>query len=301
MRTKSNLLFYLALAWAMGISAPTCAAQILEPNNTVFKATVLAAGQLKVSDNLNGNVGRPNTLLGVYDPAFRALSLSDNDSSPVGNGLGSQLLNVPLRPNGSAYFRITGAPDTQFNGLQTETGRYSVRFDLYDKNHNFIETLPLINENVAPGMVDNLWIDPSSDPRRIGGTVDVTVNNVVGPGTGDSLDFFQFSGLQPNQPFTARVDNAAFHALIGQFDSAGQLLKSSNPGDTLGFFTGVADRFGRALIGVTGGGDSAFKGEHADTGTYTVELLAVPEPGTLVLLLSGVFGFWAFGRRQRHA
>ena len=83
-------------------------------------------------------------------------------------------------------------------------------------------------------MIDNIWLDPSSDPRRVGGYVTLTLNNIVGPGTGDSLDFFLFTGLQPHQAFTAQIDSAGFHALIGQFDSAGNLLDDEQSGDQHG-------------------------------------------------------------------
>src|SRR5262245_30260932 len=71
----------------------------IEPNNSPNKATALTSGVLIVNDDLNGNVGRPDTLLGQFAPNYATpLSVNDN-ATPPGNGLGSQLLQVPLNAN----------------------------------------------------------------------------------------------------------------------------------------------------------------------------------------------------------
>ncbi len=148
----------------------------------------LTSGQLIVSDNLNGDVGRPATILGEYsDPRYQTLLASNTTGSVLGNGQASELTGIPLRSNGSAYFRVSGAPDSNFTGQQTQSGSYSYQFDIFDAQHNLIQSIAPAFENVVPGMIDNIWLDPSSDPRRVGGTVNVTLNNVIGPGTGDSL------------------------------------------------------------------------------------------------------------------
>jgi hypothetical protein len=267
------------------------ATPIFEPNNRPTQATILNAGQLTVADSLNGNSGRPNTLLASSDPAFREILAVDDNSSPLGNGFASKLTGVPLQPNGSAYFRVTGAPDATFTGNQTQSGSYSVRFDLYDAQHNFFETLPLDFEGVSPGMFDFIWFNPPkvTEPQRVGGTVDVTINNVVGPGTGDSLDYFWFSGLRPGQQFTARL-TADFGALIGLYSGVNNLVAVSHPGDAAPTLIGNADAQGRILIGVSGGNDTGFKGEHVDAGQYLLTVIpavTVPEPSSVVLLALG--------------
>jgi len=291
-----------AVAWLLCISNSAAAIISTDGNNTPAKATKLAAGQLVVHDDLNGNVGRPDTLLGAYDPAFRALAASNDNSSPAGNGTASELVGMPLRSNGSAYFRVTGKEDSTFVGAHTQSGSYSIKYELFDSHGVLFKTLPLEYENVAPGMVDNIWLDPPStpEPQRAGGTVNVTINNVVGPGTGDSLDFFLFSGLLPNQRFDALVTGAEFPALLGLFNTQTRVLIASDSDDSPAL-VGFADSQGRVLVGVSGRPDSLFKGEHAEVGDYTVEIipLVVPEPSTSVLLILGgaLAGFWARRRR----
>lgn len=296
------------LAWMLGLvllaaSARASAAPIFEPNNTRPQATLLNPGTFVVNDSLNGAAGRADTLLGEFDPTYQTLIRSDDNSSPLGNGFASKLTGVPLRPNGSAYFSVTGAGDTSFTGNHTQSGRYYVQFDLYDASHNFFKTLSLEYESVEPGMLDNIWIDPPlvPEPQRVGGTVDVSVNNLVGPGTGDSLDYFWFSGMQPGQAFTATLTTSTFDALIAQFDALGNLLAQSNPLAGLQTFGGIADAQGRALLAVTGRADLNFKGEHAAVGTYTLAVVPtlVPEPGTAGLLAVGSAVAALFWKRRR--
>jgi hypothetical protein len=283
-------------------SAPALAGP-LDANNTPATATTLTKFQFVVSDDLNGNVGRPATILGEFgDSQYLNLLASDTDGSSLGNGQASQLIGVPLRFNGSAYFRVTGAPDVNFTGAQSQSGLYSYQFDIFDAQHNHIESIAPAYENVSAGMIDNIWLDPNGDPRRIGGTVDVTLNNVIGPGTGDSLDFFWFSGLQPFQAFTAQIDAATFPALIGLFNSANALVSMSDPADSTATLTGQADAQGRALIGVTGAPDTGFIGQHAEVGTYTLEIAPVniPEPSSITLAVVAALagGCWNALRRR---
>jgi len=288
----------------LSASARATAAPIFEPNNTRPQATVMNPGTFVVNDSLNGAAGRADTLLGQFDSSYHTLIRSDNNSSTLGNGFASKLTGVPLGDNGSAYFSITGAGDTNFTGNHTQSGKYYVQFDLYDASHNFFKTLSLEYESVEPGMFDNIWIDPPlvPEPERVGGTVDVTINNLVGPGTGDSLDFFWFSGLQPGQAFTATLTTSTFDALIAQFDALGNLLAQSNPLAGIQTFNGLADAQGRALFAVTGRADVNFKGEHAAAGTYTLAIVPtlVPEPGTAGLLaVGGAFAALVWRRRRK--
>jgi hypothetical protein len=301
-----TILAAATVAWLLCISPSDAALITSDGNNTPAKATKLSSGQLVVHDDLNGNVGRPDTLLGAYDPAFRALAASNDDGSPAGNGTASTLVGIPLRSNGSAYFRVTGKEDTTFVGDHDQAGSYSVKYELFDSRGVLFKTMPLEYENVAPGMVDNIWLDPPStpEPQRAGGTVNVTINNIVGPGTGDSLDFFLFSGLLPNQKFDAMVTGADFPALLGLFNPQTRLLIASNSDASPGLI-GFADSQGRVLVGISGKPDALFKGEHAEVGDYTVEIIPelVPEPSTNLLLIVGgaLTGFWARRRRKsRH-
>jgi len=290
----------IGLVWLCALSTAQ-AGPVPATNNTPGTATVLTSGTLIVSDDLNGNAGRPATILGAFDDSrYQTLLASDVNSSVLGNGHASQLVGMSLRSNGSAYFRVTGAPDVNFTGQQTQFGSYSYQFDIFDSQHNHIESLSPEFENVAPGTVDNIWLEESSDPRRIGGTVNVTLNNIIGPGTGDSRDFFLFVGLQPFQEFTARMDAATFPAMIGVFNSSNVLVTQSNPLDPTATLSGQADALGRVLIGVTGAPDSAFAGQHAEVGTYTLEVLPVivPEPSTAALTVLGVISASCWYRRR---
>lgn len=271
-------------------------------NNTPATAYSLTTGQLIVSDSLNGNVGRPATILGQFeDSRYLTLLSSNTNGSPLGNGFASQLVGVPLRFNGSAYFSVTGAPDATFIGAHTQTGLYTYQFDVFDAQHNLIESIAPEFENVSAGMIDNIWLDPSADPRRVGGTVDVTINNLVGPGTGNSRDFWIFSGLAPFQDFTAKIDASTFAVMIGQFNGANALVTKSLSNDPTATISGKADALGRVKIGVTGVPDTGFIGQHALTGTYTLELLpvSVPEPSTAALaIIGGAVGLWWRMRRR---
>jgi hypothetical protein len=152
--------------------------------------------------------------------------------------------------------------------------------------------------------LDSIWNLPdNSIPNWTGYTADVTVNNVVGPGTGDSLDFFLFSGLTPNTPFLATLPVAEFDGVLGHYSSANVLLATSTLVEGVPTVAGVADNLGRAKIGVTGLGDSAFVGAHVEVGAYTLQIVEVPEPAGAILAAcgAGLAGLYWIGRRKRAA
>jgi hypothetical protein len=271
----SSLAVLLALA-------STARATLFEPNNTPNKAVLLPAGQLVVVDSLSANVARPDPLLGEFDPTFHTILATNDNTQGVGDGHGSQLLGLPLLANGSAFFRVTGTGDTSFNGSHTQNGSYRADFTVYNSVHAVINQISQI-EDVRAGMVDNLWINPSA--AAIGGSVDVTISNLPYPPTGDAMDFFWFSGLGANKPFTAQIDMAGFNPILGVFDSTFHLLALN--ANTLPVLHGVADAQGRALIGVTGLGDNQFQGAHLQAGPYTLEVLPTPEPQGVALASIG--------------
>jgi hypothetical protein len=293
----------VALAGLVGLCAtPAVRANMIhEPNNSPAAAFSLPSGQLVVSDDLNGNMGRPDTILGRYDPSYSTL-LDENDNAPsVGNGFASQLLGVPLRKNGSAYFSVSGAPDSTFIGAHGQFGKYSITYDVFSPTHVPVKSFTEL-EWVTPGMVDNAWLDPDGSLSNwTGYTVDVTVNNIVGPGSGDSLDFFLFTGMQPFVPFTARLTDVQFDAIIGLFDGLNNLVATGELVNGVLTLEGLTDGLGRVKIGVTGLGDDDFLGQHAQVGTYTLEVepVLVPEPGSAVLLATGAALVGLLGRRRR--
>jgi hypothetical protein len=299
---RQKLLTALVATVAAASALPLCASSIYEPNNAPNKAFALPAGQLVVNDDLNGNVGRPDTILGLYDPSYTILMDSDDDTSGFGNGHGSELLDVPLRPNGSAYFRVTGAPDATFVGAHSQLGKYSVTYKIRPPVG---EPMPEIvkTEWVMPGLLDNVWLNPDlSKPDWTGYTVDVRVNNVEGPGSGDSLDFFVFSGLGAAKPFMATL-TAEFQGKIGLYDDFNNLVATSQLIGGVQTISGFANALGKVKLGVTALVDTDFIGEHAEVGAYT--LTVVPEPAAGVLALSGAAAIcgllWqlGFGGRQK--
>ncbi len=289
----------LALAVLCG-AVRAWATPIFEPNNTSATATILNPGTFVVNDSLDGTAGRPNTLLAHTDPIFSTRYEMDDNSSPLGNGFASQLVGIPLEPGGGAYFQVTGSPDVNFTGNQSQVGAYYVQFDLFKADGSFFKTLPLKYDSVEPNSIDNIWFNPPAvfEPERVGGTVTVTLQNIVGPGSGDSVDFFQFSGLLPNQQFSASLAANGFSPLLGQFGNVNNVLQSMGGANPV--LTGVADGQGKVLLAVTGAGDTQFIGQHIGVGTYSLVLspMPVPEPQGLVLAAVGaVLAGWMARRR----
>ncbi|MEX0676054.1 MAG: hypothetical protein WD063_03195 [Pirellulales bacterium] len=298
---RKELLLILAGLLSLGAAPAVRASMVHEPNNSPDKAFLLPSGQLVVNDDLNGRSGRADTILGHYDPAYGTL-LDFNDNAPgVGNGFGSQLLGVPLRRNGSAYFAVTGAPDDSFGGGHSQLGKYRVSYVVRNSGGMSVKE-SWAEEWVTPGMVDNVWLNPDNSlPNWTGYTVDVTVNNVIGAGRGDSLDYFLFSGLSAYAPFTAQL-NTEIDAIVGLYDGMNHLIATSTPVDGVQTLAGITDRFGRVKLGVTGAVDPLFAGQHTVVGPYT--LVVVPEPQSGVMLAAGtalVCLFRRFRRGRRRA
>ncbi|HEX3724721.1 MAG TPA: PEP-CTERM sorting domain-containing protein [Pirellulales bacterium] len=285
----------LAGAWFVGLLAVPASLQatlMYGPS----KALVLPAGQLIESGSLNAAVARPDTLLGEFDPTYHTLLASNDDTAGVGDGHGSELLGVPLLPNGAAFFRVTGHGDVNFNGSHTQSGSYEVDFIVYDLHHNVISTSSEI-EDVQPGMVDNVWVSPSA--AAIGGSVDVIVNNLPYPVTGNPMSFYEFTGLHPNQSFTAQIDASTFPSLVGWFQQSNSIYNLAQSGPNS--LTGTADGAGKVVIGITGQPDTQFVGAHTDVGSFTVQIVPTPEPAGVVLIGLGgaVASLGGYVRRRK--
>ncbi len=281
-----------------------------EPNNTPFMATILPGGQLTISDSLDGAPGRPNTLLGIFDPSFNSLLYFNDNDSPLGNGFASQLTGVPLRSDGSLYFKITGATDGTFAGNHTESGQYAWYLDVRDPQGNLVPSLSRWqNDELSPFAQDTEWLDPATspdpaNPNWVGYTADITLNNVIGPGSGDALDYWLFSGFEPFQSFEATIDGE-FPWLLTHLDASNVRLSTTSAMNGNPILSGTADFLGRVKIGVSGVGDSNFTGAHVQAGDYTLTLSVVPEPGSVILVGLGAAGIWIWvrtnhGRRRKH-
>jgi hypothetical protein len=258
-----------------------------------------------VSDSLNGSLGRPNTLLGLFTPGYLSLLASDDNSSPLGNNFASQLLSVPIRPDGSIYFRVSGSPDTTFVFNHTQSGKYAWYLDVRDPNGQLVPSLSQWqNDEISPFNGDNIWLDPSvsPDPTRPnweGYTVDMTLNNVIGPGSGDALDFVTFTGLAAGQSFEV-VLTSEFSGLIAQYNATNNTRGvTSTVLDQK--ITAVADFMGRVKIGVTGAADTNFTGAHTAIGNYTLQI--VPEPAGIISFGIGaaLLGYYGIRKRRERA
>jgi len=294
-------LYRLSLAaFAAALTAPALAA---EPNNLPTTATELSAAVRSLNDSLDGNSGRPDTLLGRRNPAFNTLFEVNNDG-PAGNGKGSQLLGMPVLSNGGAYFSVTGAPDNLFIKNHQQLGNYKISFDVRDPNGNLVPGKSFVEySDISPFEMDNVWMNPSAspdpnNPNWVGYTVDVTVDNVIGPGTSDSLDFFRFTGFDPFEPFTAKLTNLEFAGMVGWYTTPNQLAGKSDPLAAVPTVSGFADADGEVLLGVTGAPDLTFIGQHTLVGNYTLSI--VPEPsGLLALGLGAACCGWQWMRTRR--
>jgi hypothetical protein len=139
-------------------------------------------------------------------------------------------------------------------------------------------------DSLYPSEVDNHWLNP--DPSREGGTANVHIDNVVGPGSGDSMDFWLLADLPVDQPFVAAITDAGFDPVLGQFDGEVQVAVDGD-GTTLPQLEGHVPASGQLLLGVTGFDDLAFEGEHTQVGPYTLRVCIIPEPTSVVLLALG--------------
>ncbi len=293
----------LLLAWLVGLISLSAAARVqasflYEPNNSPSNATVIPANTFVVSATLNPL--QPDTILAEFDPAYSMAPIF----SPAGNGTVTEWDGVPLKDpygpagdpgTGSAYFRISGAGDVNFTGNHTQTGIFTYQLKVYSSAHVLLQTISGTNAispaaSNHPGTVKSIWVDPA--PAQIGGTVDVTLTNLVGPG---DVDFYSFSGLLSGQSFTASINSAGFQPRLGLWANPGTRVLSTD----LPTFTGSADNSGQVLIGVTAHGDTNFTGaQQTATGSYTLTITPIPAPEPAGVVLLGLGGTLAFLFRQ---
>ncbi|MEO0531678.1 MAG: PEP-CTERM sorting domain-containing protein, partial [Planctomycetota bacterium] len=89
-----------------------------------------------------------------------------------------------------------------------------------------------------------------------------------------------------------------FDSVLGWFDDVtGELLEDDDDGgeDLLSVIVGDVPASGEVVLAVSGFDDFDFIGEHAESGTYTLTLTEIPEPGSIALV---VLGLLQTGRRR---
>lgn len=264
--------------------------QATEPNDEPAGASEVplppGSNSVEVMDSLDGTAGRINTLLGHFDPTYGTLYAQDDDGSPAGDGTASALFQRPVEGDGSFFVRVTGAGDSGFEGLHSLSGAYRIRFDVYDSGGGLLESTYCPDsfgggagdclDSLEPTGMDNHWLN--ADPNRVGGHVDVVIDNLLGAGTGDALDFWRFTGLPAGLPFMAEIVASEFDSRLGLFDGE---VEARPLGDSVAMLTslsGTVPGSGELLVGVTGESDIDFLGEHAEAGNYTLRVVVVPEP-----------------------
>lgn len=241
-----------------------------EPNNTFATATVLPSGVLSVADELTPP-SFPDTILGVRDH-FGGVYASDDNGSPYGDGNASGLGFVPTN-SGVIDFVVTGWPDFDFFGSHAESGFYEVFVDVYDFFGDPVDSFSEVRF-LEPGVMHDFYY---SDFEWINGNYDVYIDNTIG---NFDVDFFTFTGLTPGAAFTAETldpDENNIDTYLGWFDNSGLLIGEDDdggggPSGWLSLIEGVVPEDGTLTFAVTGYGDINFDGDHADTGTYELQL-----------------------------
>ena len=300
--------------WAAAVvGAVAGGAQAIEPNDDFASRTVLAPGEMIVSDSIFDGVfvndNPPDTYLGAFDESGTLIDY-DDDSSFLGDSLASALIDVPVNPDGSIHLAVTGFGDTDFDGLiddggnvelQTESGEFDLFVDVYNADVDLIASIGLPRV-LAEG--DVVFVDLEPSDFGLAGldetfTYDALIDNT--PPRGGDVDFFTFTGLPAGSGFEAEVVDGDLDTFLGLFDSDGELIGFDDDGGDvlLSKLQGTVPDDGQVHLAVSGYGDFAFIGGHFEFGDYTLSVV-IPEPASLGLwVLAGLGTMGGLTRRRR--
>lgn len=178
----------------------------------------------------NGEAG-PDTIMGLFSEEDILLN-SDDDGSPVGNGVASGLSGV-VNPDGTIHLVVSGFPDFEFDSLKEDTAV------VHQETGNF-EVLVKMGMDVPQGDVDYYTF------------TDLT------PGTAFEIEVTQ----APFDSTLAWLDDDG--AIIYVDDDGGQELLSR--------VRGYVPLSGNVSVAITAFGDVEFAGQHIESGEYTLTL-----------------------------
>ena len=168
-----------------------------------------------IDNNIGGPI--PDTVLGEFSAAgCTGLLATNDDSSPLGSGLGSALSGI-VQPDGFIYLGVTGFSDFGFNGNHGANGAYdlSVVLSTGDGNDALTEA-----ELVSPSQFT------SPEPADVTPRAGSVTATITGIGGGDDVDFYQFSFCNEETSLIADLDNnpLSFDPILSLFNSDGTLI-----------------------------------------------------------------------------
>ncbi len=194
---------------------------------------------------IDNSASGTDTTLGSFDQSFNLIA-TDDDSSPLGTGLGSGL-RLTGNPDGTIHLRVSGFSDFDFDGIS----------------------------------------DGGTAAHSQSGAYEILL--FEGGSVGD-VDLFAFTGLPEGQRYLAETfagpTGTPPDTVLGLFDNFGNIVLTDDDGGagTLSQMEVTVPDGGTLFLGVSGFSDFGFTGQHAQTGSYSLALQAIPEPTGVVVL-----------------
>lgn len=243
-----------------------------EPNETFADRTILAPGELSVSDDLfPGDSIFPDTLLGSFD-SFGFLTTVNDDDSPFGDGFASGFSGESVNINNDIDFTVSGFGDDFFDGSHDEFGEYEAFVQVFNFNGGLEDEFSVFG-TLSPGSFDNYTFD---DEDWLGGSYNVFIDNTIGLPIGGDVDFFTFTGLTAGATFTAETVSAgSIDTILAWFDDLGNELDFNddfNEINLLSQIQGTVPSSGQLTFAVSGFGDDFFDGAHVEQEVYDLQL-----------------------------